>query len=150
MVIRHGDIVQITDNIEKYGWQFQYVFDADGDRPSFAYTIGLFESYSHPEIMVFGLKKDVMHTLLSNIAADIKNGATFNCDTKFSGLLSDNFETMFKEMRSEWKSEYAGIALDYYDKEIPIWVLFWPDKNNVLPLENDCELTVQEEAISVV
>ena len=41
-------------------------------------------------------------------------------------------------------------ALDYYDREIPIWVLFWPDKNNVLPLENDCELTVQAEAVSVV
>lgn len=142
--------MSISDNIQKYGWQYQYVFDENGDKPSFAYSIGFYQSFSHPEVMIFGLKKEIMHTLLSSIASDIKNNVCFELDKRFSGLLNGGFETMFKQLRATEKSKFAGTALRYYGHDIPVWVLFWPDRNNRLPFEDGCEVTVQDEAVNVV
>lgn len=63
--------MSIEENIKKHGWQYQFVFDA-GKNPDFSYTIGLEESFSHPEIMIFGLKRDQMHSVLSDLVIDIK------------------------------------------------------------------------------
>jgi hypothetical protein len=140
----------IAENIRKHGWQFQYVFDENEELPSFAYSIGFEESYSHPEIMIFGLSKDVMHSLLSNLATDIKSGIVFQPNEKVKEVLSGNFEVMFKRMKTEFQSEYAGTAKDYYQKPFEVLVMLWPDKNNVLPCEQDCQLTVQAEAVKIV
>jgi hypothetical protein len=142
--------VSIPENIESHGWQFQYVFDAEGVRPNFAYSIGFVESYSHPEVMIFGLSKEVMHTLLSNIAYDLKEGKKFHVDKKIEGILNGGLSVMFKQMQESALPEYAGIALDYYGKSVPMLVLLWPDKNNILPTEVGCDLTVQDEAVNVV
>ncbi|NVK57904.1 MAG: DUF4262 domain-containing protein [Alteromonadaceae bacterium] len=141
---------KISKNIKTHGWQFQYVFDENEKLPSFAYSIGFEESYSHPEIMIFGLSKDVMHSLLSNLASDIKNGVSFRSNEKVKDILNGNFEVMFKRMKPEFLSEYAGAAKDYYQKPFEVLVMLWPDKNNVLPCEQDCQLTVQGEAVKVV
>jgi len=142
--------MSIRDNIEKYGWQYQYVFDENGKKPSFSYTIGLEESYSHPEIMIFGLKKDQMHDILSDLVNDIKEGREFEPDLKTSDVVSGNFEVIFKPLKQELFSEYAGTAVDYYKKPFRAYVMFWPDKHNILPTEAGCELTVQNEALKVV
>lgn len=141
---------KIAENIKKHGWQFQYVFDENESLPSFAYSIGFEESFSHPEIMIFGLSKDVMHSLLSNLVTDIKSGIFFLPNEKVKGVLNGNFEVMFKKMKPEFLSEYAGTARDYYQKPFEVLVMLWPDKNNVLPFEQSCQLTVQAEALQIV
>jgi hypothetical protein len=100
--------------------------------------------------MIFGLSKEVMHTLLSNIAYDLKEGKKFHVDKKIEGILNGGLSVMFKQMQESALPEYAGIALDYYGKSVPMLVLLWPDKNNILPTEVGCDLTVQDEAVNVV
>ncbi|HEY6221000.1 MAG TPA: DUF4262 domain-containing protein, partial [Candidatus Eisenbacteria bacterium] len=45
----------INEAVAKYGWAVQMI-PGDGDDPAFAYTVGLFKSYGHPEIITFGLR----------------------------------------------------------------------------------------------
>lgn len=140
----------IQKDIDKYGWHFLFVFDPDGERPDFAYSIGLEESYDHPEIMVFGLDKDTAHEILSDIADDLKTGKKYQLNTKFPDVIAGDFEIMFKEVKQSAYSEYLGTAVDYYEKPFRAWVLFWPDKSNILPTEDGCSLTVQDEGREIV
>ena len=140
----------IKENIEKYGWQYQYVFDHNGEKQDFSYSIGFEETFNHPEIMIFGLAKETMHSVLSDIAEDIKGGLIIEPNKRLSGILSGDYEVLFKPIHEADVPEYAGIASDYYHKPFRIYIMFWPDKNNVLPTEPGCELTVQDEALKIV
>ncbi len=140
----------IKNNIVKYGWQFQFVFDSEGDKPDFSYSIGFEETYKHPEVMIFGLKRETMHSILSDIANDLSKGRKFLADIRTNDVLSGEFEVMFKLVKNEFLPEYTGIASQYYNKQFRAMVMFWPDKSNVLPTEEGCTLTVQNEALAIV
>jgi len=140
----------IKENIQKHGWQFQFVFDANGEKEDFAYSIGLEESFDHPEIMIFGLERDTMHSILSDIVSDIRDGTKFKEGVRNGNVLSGEFEVLFKCVKDELLPEYAGIATQYYNRPIRLMVMFWPDKSNILPTEAGCALTVQNEALQIV
>ena len=149
----HSIVIQkmsIEENIKKYGWQYQYVFDETGEKQDFSYTIGLEESFSHPEIMIFGLKREQMHQILTDLVNDIKEGRVFKPNEKTSDIVAGDYEVIFKPLKEEYLPEYAGIAVDYYKKPFRVYVMLWPDKNNILPTEPDCEVTVQDEALQIV
>jgi hypothetical protein len=54
---------KLLNDIEKYGLQVMHVF-GDELGPGFSYSIGLFESYNHPEVIIIGLRQDLMHQLI--------------------------------------------------------------------------------------
>jgi len=143
-------IESIKENIQKHGWQCQYVFDANGEKEDFSYSIGFEESFDHPEIMIFGLKRETMHSILSDIASEIKEGRKFKEGVRTSNVLSGEFEVIFKPVQEEFFPEFAGIASRFYSKPFRLMVMFWPDKSNVLPTEVGCKLTVQNEALKIV
>jgi len=45
----------IVDNVEEHGWQATYVFDPDGDEPTFAYSIGFPKTLNCPDFIIIGL-----------------------------------------------------------------------------------------------
>jgi hypothetical protein len=138
------------ENIEEYGWEGVYVFDEKGGKQSFIYSIGFEETHGHPEIMIFGLKRETMHGILSDIEKDIREGVVFALNTRIAGVLGSGFEVLFQEVKDEFYSDYLGTAQGYYQKPFRAWVMFWPDKNNVLPMEKHCELDIQNEALQIV
>jgi hypothetical protein len=140
----------IKEHIQKYGWRFQYVFDAEGEKEDFAYTIGLEESFGHPEIMIFGLERDTMHSLLQEVVNAVRGGSVFKPGQRYAEILSGDYDVMFKPLKGSAYPEYAGMATDYYERPFQIYVMLWPDKNNVLPTESGCQLTVQDEALKIV
>jgi len=142
--------MSIAENIRKHGWQFQFVFDENGESEDFGYSIGFEESFGHPEIMIFGLPRETMHAILGDLAQDIRSGNMIAPGEKVPGVLSGDFEVMFKPIRQEFLPDYAGTATRYYEDGIRVYVMFWPDKNNVLPTEEHCEVTVQNEALGIV
>lgn len=141
---------EIEENIKKYGWQYQYVFDENDKKENFSYSIGFEESFGHPEIMIFGLKSETMHAILSDIANDIRGGKVFEPNIKTQDVLSDDYAVLFKPVKEAFYPEYAGVAVRYYEQPFRLFVMFWPDKNNALPTEPNCELTVQNEALQIV
>ncbi|WP_353376432.1 DUF4262 domain-containing protein [Microbulbifer sp. NBRC 101763] len=57
---------------------------------------------------------------------------------------------MFKPISSNAYKEYLGTAVNYYGKPFRAQVMFWPGKANILPTEEGCELTIQNEALAIV
>lgn len=140
----------IRENIEKFGWQFQWVFDSNNELESFCYSIGFEESYNHPEIIIFDLARETSKIILSELAKEIKNGKVFTPNQRNPDVLSGGFEVMFKEIKPSAFSKYLGIAKDYYKRPFKAYVMLWPDKNNILPIESGCSLTSQSEAIQII
>ena len=113
----------------------------------FSYFIGFEESFKHPEIVIFGLKKEVAYSILSDIAYDLRNGVEYSPNVKLSNVIGGDFDVMFKPVKEDAFNEYLGTAVDYYGRPFRAWVMSWSDKANILPLEEGCKLTVQSEAI---
>ncbi|WP_233258839.1 DUF4262 domain-containing protein [Shewanella sp. YLB-09] len=147
----YGDgMDNIRTNIEKFGWHFLYIFDPEGNASDFSYSVGFEESYNHPEIIVFGLKKDTAHHILSDIADELKNGKTFNPNERLNDVIGGDMDVLFKPVQEEFHSEYLGLASKYYQKSFRAMVMFWPNKQNILPTEGGCDLTIQDEALKIV
>ncbi len=138
------------ENVKKYGWSFLFVDGSNENKPDFSYSIGFEETLGHPEIMIFGLKKEVMHSFLSDLYEMIKDGTTFSLGARIEGIAQDPYHPIFKEVKVEHFNEYLGTAMRYYNKPFRAWVLLWPDKNNILPTDPASSLTVQDEAVNIV
>lgn len=143
-------MISTKENIDTHGWESVYVFDEKETKQPYLYSIGLEQTFNHPEVVIFGLARKTMHGILSDIVHDIKNGVVFEKNKRIANVISSDFEVMFKAIKEEYYSEYLGIAKDYYKKPFRAWIMFWPDKNNVLPLEECCELDIQDEALNIV
>lgn len=141
---------KIKNNIDEYGWHFLFVFDPNGEHVDFSYTIGLEESFDHPEIVIFGLKKDSAHGILSAIVDDIKSGVVMEPNKRLPNVIGGDFEVLFKPIVGSAYEDYLGTAVRYYGKPFRAQVMFWPDKNNKLPQDEGCEVTIQDEALQIV
>jgi Domain of unknown function (DUF4262) len=135
----HIDITEkLLTDIEKHGLTVILIRATDY-LPSFAYTIGLWKNYKHPEIIGFGLKIETLHTVLNDVAELVKNGQTIE--------LNINYPDIFESSKAEFISvdkrslaDYFGTAINIYKTEdFPAIQLVWTDRNDKLPWETDFE-----------
>ena len=47
------------------------------DSPGWAYSIGFYRTFNHPEIVVFGLNSQLMHSIINSVGDDIRDGKSF-------------------------------------------------------------------------
>lgn len=132
------DDERTSSNIEKYGLSI-IMIEATDYLPSFAYSIGLWKTYNHPEIICFGLRIETLHALFNDVADIIKNGQKIEVGKNYDQI----FESGLAEFISVDKrnlSDYFGGAIDYHKtKDFPAMQLVWTDRNNKFPWESDYE-----------
>ena len=59
-------------DVEEYGWHCLHVHDRDG-LPQWTFSIGIFQTWHHPELLVFGLRDTVAHDLLKRLVLRVAN-----------------------------------------------------------------------------
>lgn len=73
-------------DIEEYGLSV-IIVEATDYLPSFAYSIGLWEKFKHPEIICFGLIVQTLHSIINDVADLVKAGQVIQterpCDNIF-------------------------------------------------------------------
>ena len=129
---------QTKTNIIKYGLQ---VITVNGSNysPSFAYSIGLFETYKQPEIICFGLPNKLVHEIINDIADLIQNGEKIRTHTNYDNIF-ENSRAEFLPVNQSNIADYLNAALNYYDtKEFPAVQLVWTDRNDKFPWEDNFE-----------
>ncbi len=123
-------------NIEKYGMQVVGISETDY-LPSFSYSIGLYESYLHPEIICFGLPTDLAHTIINDVANLIKNGETIALNQEYGDQIFKESRAQFLQVDAKNIEDYFGAALNYYKHDnFSALQLVWADHNNKFPWEN--------------
>lgn len=145
-------LVKVKADIEQFGWHCLHVYPRVGeDGIGFTYTIGLFASYGHPEIIIFGLSKETSHAILNDCAEAIKGGARYAVGEPISNVVGGNVRVYFRPVLANQFSIF-GTASRYYGA-VPFTavVLFWPDKQGLFPWEPSSQCaSSQAEGLSVV
>ena len=127
---------KVFDDIEKYGVHVIYIME-DEQGPGFGFSIGLYETYNHPEIIMVGLKHDITHSLINSIADTIKKGSVFTPNQFYPGI-TEGFDCYFLEVEEAFYRDYLGYANWYYKNiNFPVLQCVYPTTKGVYPWEKD-------------
>lgn len=126
---------QVLDDIQQYGRHIVHVLGED-DLPPFSYSVGLFETYDHPEVIIIGLRRDLAHIILNNIGEDIKSGHSYPA-LKWSDDILENYNCLFVAVDKANYREYVGYDLWYYDgDDFPLLQCIYPSGKGIYPWED--------------
>lgn len=128
-------LARVRADVAEHGWHVIKVF-SDGDTgPPFAYTIGLWTTFRHPEVVIFGLNDDLdfMHRVLNGIGARIARGERFaHGDRK--GKLLPGYLCPFARFPKCAYAEHLGRAIQYHrGTRFGALQCIWPDPKKRLP-----------------
>jgi hypothetical protein len=125
---------KVLDDIAKYGWHCVNILE-EADQPPWSFTIGLFESWKHPELVIFGLKRDIAHEILNIVAADLAAGKSPDL-SRPNDDLAEGYSCMFLEVPKASYRKYVGFACWYYrGNNFPLYQIAWPSKEGAFPWE---------------
>jgi hypothetical protein len=131
-----SDERKLIDDVEAYGCHIVQV-RPDNEIPGWSYTIGLYEVFGQPEVIVVGLKEDTAHALLNEVCNLYRRGTIFHDGDRQSGLLA-NVDCEFRAVENRWLEQgVMGYANWFYgDDEYPVLQCVYPDLEGVLPWED--------------
>lgn len=137
---------RVIDDIDAYGWHVVCI-GADEHGPSFDYTIGLMQTFRHPEIIVFGLDNSLMHQILTGMVTTIRRGGSFANPGQYADVL-EGFSCVVRRVAQERHREFLGYAMWYCRHvgkigSLEAVQLFWPDKADRFPWEPECNDAVK-------
>ena len=76
---------KVLPALEEWGW---YVLSVAA-KPPFSYSIGLFEYFQHPEIILFGLDSKSTHGIINDAGRRIREGRKYDVGVRYNDLLKD-------------------------------------------------------------
>ncbi|MBB3698700.1 DUF4262 domain-containing protein [Flammeovirga yaeyamensis] len=126
----------IKTNIEEHGFHIGMI---EGDKylPSYAFSIGLYKSFQHPEIIVFGLPNEVMQNLLTNVCQAIKDGRKYEANVINTEVIN-NFPVQFIDVDQAYYSDYLEYISWFYNQknDFKAYQMVWTDKGGFFPWES--------------
>ncbi|HZW09078.1 MAG TPA: DUF4262 domain-containing protein [Phycisphaerales bacterium] len=103
--------------------------------PTFAYSTGLYARFLHPEIVVYGLKPDLMHSMINQLRDRVRAGHTFRHGDRIEGLI-EGFPVEARTVHPGHYEEHFGWARWFYrSDDFPVLQLVWPTTRGVWPWE---------------
>ena len=126
---------KVDEDIRNYG--FHVLSVACSDSPDFSYTVGFEQTLNHPEVIMSGLDRKLMHRLLNDIGELIRKGDSFS-NGEFSDKVVDGFSVKFISVKTIALAEYLSVAKAHYKgKEFRALQCVWPDKNGLFQTEDN-------------
>jgi uncharacterized protein DUF4262 len=135
---KHNDVAEnkLLENVEKFGWHVMLITE-EKDVPGWAFSVGLYHTFKHPEIVIFGLPKDRMHSFINVIGEDVRAGRFYRSGVPDTELIP-GYTSMFQTVEKIWYGAFLGYATWFYEgSDFPVLQCIWPDKQNKLPWEAD-------------
>ncbi|MDR6805400.1 hypothetical protein J2Y45_002291 [Dyadobacter sp. BE34] len=129
------DNERTKSHIEKHGLSV-VIIEATDYLPSFAYSVGLWQEYRHPEIICFGLSNDSLHNLVNYAGQLVREGTEFRAGEP-SGEVLEVGSAMFVEVDERNVGDYFGYAMEFYNyQRFPALQMIWADRAGKFPWEN--------------
>jgi hypothetical protein len=89
---------RILANIDEYGCHITYVFDPDDGGPDFCYSAGFSHSLGQGEVIVFGLPKDLMQSMVNGIMRQCKDDGLVLRDSLRVANLLEGFDVVVRSI----------------------------------------------------
>lgn len=135
--------------IEEHGWFCLHVGAGDGE-PNFAYTIGFLDTLGIPDVIIFGLSRELHHAMLWELFRQARAGLQFSDGLRVSRLI-DGYDCILRPALPERAVEYMTSTVWYLKHRgiaaapLPAYQLFWPGKQQGLfPWESGCDPDVRD------
>lgn len=123
---------KLLDNIKVHGWQCTSVGAGDGS-PPFSYTVGLFQSFGYPELMIVGLASKISHDILTIAARAAQKGTPLNLEEP-TDVLVDGYSCVFVRVpESEYRIYVTSSSWYYESNSFPLYQIVWPSKDGHFP-----------------
>ena len=123
---------KLLSDIDRVGWHVVMIPEEDGT-PGWSFSVGLFKSFKHPEVVVFGLPLELSEEVINGIGADIQKGKVFETGQEYPDIL-DGVLCTFRPVVQRWYRPFLGYAGWYYrGPKFPVLQCIWPDKQQHYP-----------------
>jgi hypothetical protein len=134
---------KLRSDVEQFGWHVVNVLP-EADHSPHSYSVGLFATYAHSEIVVVGLSGGRAHTFINNIGDEIRDGASFEAGCRYDHLIN-GYDVAFVRVRHDVYANYFGRAIDYYGGvSFPVLQMVWPDRTGHFPWQAQCEAEIRQ------
>jgi hypothetical protein len=121
---------EFAEEVRNQGWSLADVSD---HKPPFQYTIGLMETYHHPEFILFGLEGGYAHALFSALIRDIRAGKSCAEPGVYTvNFGSDEHQVGLRRVHPTLHELYLGFAMGFLTSigrigELEAMQAFWPN-----------------------
>jgi hypothetical protein len=117
----------ILGHVDRVGWAVVTIAE-DDEGPGFAFTVGLYETYGHPEVILVGQKPQAQHSLLNGIGFQVKGGTRFDPERPANGVF-EGYVAWFLSVAADRYHDYLGTANWFYrGTDYPALQCVWPDR----------------------
>ena len=123
-------------DIAAHGWIVMKI-EEDASGPGFAYSIGLYGAFGHPEVIIVGLPTDVAHQLINDLGRAVRDeGRRFA-----AGAVSDEFlegyAVTFRAVPEYQYAAYLGHGCRVYEQQpFPVLQMIYPDRDGRWPWQD--------------
>jgi hypothetical protein len=132
---------QLHRDVREHGWHVVLI-EADAEGPGFAFSVGLYETFGHAEVILFGLNVGVMHRLINAIGEQIRAGERYEHLHEADEVL-ESHNVCFRTVERRHYREYLGYALWFYQGDsFPALQCFWPDVESRYPWHPECSRAI--------
>jgi hypothetical protein len=129
---------RLIEIVKTHGWQVTSVFDPEGAKPNFSYSIGILETLKAPELIIIGLPKESAHGIINSYGQKIRDGSHKFRVGEFIHDLIEGYDAFLIDITtSPQKEDFAKSAGWYYDRgDFPMMQLVWPSKSGNWPWQD--------------
>jgi len=132
---------QVAAKVAEFGYTLMMLGGYD-HLPTHCYTIGLFETTGHPDLILAGFPLELMYGLLHDVAKKVQAGETFMPGTKSDDILV-GFPVAFDKLpRTNVPNRVGALHYYYASKGLESYKLaqmFLPDPNSLFPWDRGCD-----------
>jgi Domain of unknown function (DUF4262) len=122
----------VLNHVENYGWSVTSIRDEEGS-PGWAFTVGLFENFGHPEITIFGVEPKARISILNWIGKTVSEGKAFTVDREHDWVLNQH-NCWSRAVQKVWYKDLFGWAIWFYGgTDFPVVQCLWPAKDGTYP-----------------
>ena len=127
---------RVQEDIERFGWHVALV-PGEGETPGWAWTLGLFERFEHPELAIFGMPLEDMHRVLNLLGLRVKRGLRLGDGARVAGIFQ-GYALALRQVDARWVDPFFGnVAWHYERADVPLLQVLWPDPQGRFPWEDD-------------
>ncbi|MEM6469013.1 MAG: DUF4262 domain-containing protein [Planctomycetota bacterium] len=131
-------------DVERHGWHLVGIKGQDDD-PGYVFSVGLFHTFSKPEVCIFGLRDtQVMGQILNQVGELLKSGEEYK-DWDSSDDVLEGYSCIFRQVDSRHYALFFGYARWFYeDNNFPMIKVVWPDAGHCFPWDSDFDSQLVE------
>ncbi len=127
---------QILADIAENGVHIANVAEGEG-RPEYSYTVGLWHTYRHAELLVVGLADEVAADLLNQAVDAIDAGRAFAAGERHEGLVN-HYPVHFGAVAAVQAQQWLPVVAWAYERgDVACLQLVYPDKQGRWPWQAD-------------